>query len=46
MLPRKKFENSPAVMAILVLFKHFLSKFSLSFLTQILSDHFFDPNSK
>ena len=46
MLPRKFFENLHAVMAILVLFEKFSSKFSLNFLTLILSGspnimHFF-----
>ena len=36
MLPRKNFENLHAVMAILVLFEQFSSKFCLNFLTLIL----------
>ena len=37
MLPRKKFENLHAVMAVLVLFEYFLRKFCLNFLTAILT---------
>ena len=37
MLPLEKFENLHAVMAILVLFKQFSRKFSLNYLTLILS---------
>ena len=37
MLHRENFEMLHAVMAILVLFKHFLGKFSLNFLTLIFS---------
>ena len=37
MLPRGIFEILPAVMAILVLFKHFSGKLCLKFLTLILS---------
>ena len=37
MLPRKKFENLHAVMAIFVLFEYFSRKFCLKFLTLFLS---------
>ena len=37
MLPRKIFENSHSVVAILVLFEHISGKFCLSFLPIILS---------
>ena len=44
MLPRKNFEISRAVMAILVLFEHFLGKFCSIFLPLILSS-FTSPNT-